>query len=90
MVVGDMAAERSVASVLGLGHIPSTGVESTYKVLRNQSEPWETCEVRTLGRGSNGVWGQRPWPPEIISESSSKKMVLVGVAYFLVDQAEAL
>ncbi|KAL6638458.1 hypothetical protein ACP70R_023953 [Stipagrostis hirtigluma subsp. patula] len=84
MVVGDMAAERSVVSVLGLGHVPSTG---EYKVLRIQSEPWETCQVRTLGSGSNGGWRQRPWPPVIISESSSKKMAFVGgVAYFLVDQ----
>ncbi|KAL6599917.1 hypothetical protein ACP70R_045568 [Stipagrostis hirtigluma subsp. patula] len=85
MVVGDMAAERSVASVLGLGHVPSTG---EYKVLRIQSEPWETCQVRTLSSSSNGRWRQRPWPLVIISESSKKMALVGGVAYFLVDQVE--
>ncbi|KAL6622685.1 hypothetical protein ACP70R_032564 [Stipagrostis hirtigluma subsp. patula] len=52
---------------LGLGMSPPQ--ESTRCSAFSRSHG-RTCEVRTLGSGSNGGWRQRPWPPAKIEPDS--------------------
>lgn len=81
------------------GYVPST---KEYKVLRihthatrNGDETTvhlkQTCDVMTL-LGDNGVgmgtWRARPCPPVLVSPQSGQRVVVSGVAYFLLSRLD--
>ncbi|CAL5079004.1 unnamed protein product [Urochloa decumbens] len=87
----DVRGTSEVISPFLLGHVPSTG---EYKVFYSDARAVtvygeegvhavQVCSVTTLGdSGDGGRWRAKPAPAQIAS-STRERVVVVGVAYFL-------